>query len=389
MVTVESTVPVLLVILVLALIVPDLLKKLHLPFVTSLILIGAIFGPFGLNYIQFNDIIAFFGFLGSAFLMLMAGLEAKIARLQKLGKKIIILAITNSTIPFLAGLGIARFFGYPWMTSLLLGVIFMSSSVAIIATMIKNSKIANTEIGESIMAATLLEDFASLFLLAIVLQNVAPITQFPLPIYFIILIASIIALKMFLPEFTKYYFQHRLKGQDRYEGQLRFILVILLAVLFYFSGLGVHPIVAAFLVGFLLSDVLTSEKIYQKLHTLSYGLFIPIFFFVIGMDLNLHMLLSFNYGDILMITIVGGLILTKWLSGYIAGRLVNFSKINANLFGIASTTQLTTTLAATYAAASLGILDTALTTSIIVLAIATTILAPILFNTFTQKRTSS
>lgn len=89
MIAAGPTIIALLIILILGLIVPDLFKRLKLPFITSIIIIGAIFGPFGLNYVQSNDIIEFFGFLGSAFLMLMAGLEVKLDQLQKLGSKII------------------------------------------------------------------------------------------------------------------------------------------------------------------------------------------------------------------------------------------------------------------------------------------------------------
>ena len=81
-----------------------------------------------------------------------------------------------------------------------------------------------------------------------------------------------------------------------------------------------------------------------------------------------------------MVSIILGLIVTKFLSGYIGGRLVSFSKKNSVLFGVATVPQLTTTLAVIYAVKSLGLLDNILTTSIIVLAIVTTIAGPALLN---------
>jgi len=149
-------------------------------------------------------------------------------------------------------------------------------------------------------------------------------------------------------------------------------------VLAYFSILGVHPILAAFIIGLTLSQTIRHEKLFTKLHTLGYGLFVPIFFFIVGMEMNLSLLLTFDMGEFLMVLIVVGLISSKLASGYIGGRVVKLSGKDSALFGVTSIMQLTTTLAVTYAAASLGILDSLLVTSVIILSIITTILGPVL-----------
>ena len=130
MATLESTLFVVLLILSFGLIVPELFKKLKIPFVTSLVLIGSILGPYGMNYIQSNEVISFLGFLGMTFLMLMAGLETEIGKIKKLRKKIIIMAAFNGLIPFAVGVFITQLFGYSWLTSIVVGTIFISSSVA-------------------------------------------------------------------------------------------------------------------------------------------------------------------------------------------------------------------------------------------------------------------
>ena len=73
-----------------------------------------------------------------------------------------------------------------------------------------------------------------------------------------------------------------------------------------------------------------------------------------------------------------GLISSKFFSGYVGGRIAKLSWNDSALFGVASIPQLTTTLAVTYAASTIGILDSVLVTSIIMLSIVTTILGPIL-----------
>jgi len=208
--------------------------------------------------------------------------------------------------------------------------------------------------------------------------------------YFAVLIISIFVLKKSLPMITKLFFKHLRRHIDtsrhsEYEDQLHFILAILIGVLVFFSALGVHPLVAAFVVGLLLSDVMTSKILRHKLHTIAYGLFIPIFFFLIGMQLDLKLLFSVDLTNVLMLLLVVGLIVSKMASGYLAGRLVGFSKAASSMFGSVSIAKLTTTLAVTYAAASIGILSSALVSSIVVLTIITTILAPLLLNHFAEK----
>ncbi|MBD3304509.1 hypothetical protein GF343_05155 [Candidatus Woesearchaeota archaeon] len=382
---IDGPVLVLLFILFIGLIIPELAKKFKLPYITVLLLLGAVLGPNAFDYIKPNNIIDFFAFLGAAFLLLMAGMEAKLSQLKNLQKKIYVMAAANGIIPFGIGVAITRYFGYSWMAALLVGIVFLSSSFAIIIPILKSASLFKKQIGQTIASAVILEDILSLLLLAIILQTIAPITEFPLLIYFAILIISVVILKMVLPGFAKYMFR-RWKDHDEEESQLRFVIVLLMAVLFYFSLLGVHPISAAFLVGILLADVVTSDELYNKLHILAYGLFVPVFFFVVGMKMDLTIFAFIDSQEVIVFCLVAGLLLAKFLSGYFAARWDRFSKKNSLIFGVSSTTQLTTTLAVTYAASSLGLLDSTLVTGIVLISVITTVLSPVLLNLLVQKK---
>lgn len=376
----------LLIILALGLIIPELFKKLRIPFVTSLILIGSVLGPHGFDYIQSNEVIEFFGFLGMAFLMFMAGLETDLTKLEKEKFKIFIMAGLNGVIPFFTGLFIARFFGYPWLVSTLMGTIFVSSSVAIVIPSLESAKIINKKIGQLILSSILILDISSLVILSFILQKVSPITELPLLSYFIILIISVIALFLILPRITRYCLKRGLFKKTETERKLRFVIVLLIAVLSYFSALGVHPILAAFIAGLVLSTTaIKSELIYTKIHTLGYGLFVPVFFFIIGMQMNLKVFADFDAKNILMISIVVGLMLAKLISGFLGGKIIKFSNSNSAFFGTASMIQFTTTLAVTYTASSLQILDNILVTSIIMGAVITTIIGPIFLKILAPK----
>jgi Kef-type K+ transport system membrane component KefB len=387
--TADGTLLILLFVLSLGLIIPELFKKSRVPLLTIIILIGAIVGPYGLNYIELNDTIEFFGFLGMSFLMFMAGLETNITKLSKSKYKIISMAFINGTIPFLVGLTITRFFGYSWMASIIVGIVFVSSSVAIIVSSLKENKSISDDVTRLILSAVMICDIVSLVALGFIFQTTSKMTQLPLYLYFALLLVSIFALFRVIPFISKKIIQKKFSQDDEYEGQLRFVIVILIGVIVYFSSLGAHPILAAFLAGISLSGVITHHKsqiLKSKLHTIGYGLFIPIFFFVVGMQINLSLLRNFDVKNILMISLILGLILSKFFSGYIAGRFVNLSKKNSMIFGSISITHLTAALAVTYAAYSIGLLDSILVTSIILMSIITTIIGPVLTSYLSKRK---
>ncbi len=357
---------------------PEFFKRFHIPFVSTLILMGALLGPHGANYITSNETIEFFGFLGFTFLMFMAGLETKISDIRHEARHIAIIATLNGAIPFLTGLGIGLYFGYSMQTSLLLGTLFISSSVAIIVPTLKSLGLFDKKIGKAILSSVIVMDIVGLFAVAFMLQNITPVTSLPLIVYFAVLIASLFFLRAFLPRFAEFFIKRRWFGRKQpYEGELRFIIVVLIAVLIYFELLGVHPILAAFLVGLLLSEVPTHEIIFTKLHTIGYGLFIPVFFFIVGMKMDLSIFGHLSLDNIIPIAVIAGLLISKIGSGYAAARFAKLNHKNALALGTISTAKLATALAVAYAVAPLGIIDDSLLTAIIAIPIVTSILGPV------------
>ncbi|MGK0208750.1 MAG: Kef-type K+ transport system membrane component KefB [Patescibacteria group bacterium] len=379
----------LLTILAITLIIPELLKNYKLPLISVIIISGTILGPHGLNYIQTNATMEFLGFLGMTFVMLMAGLETNLKLLNHSKVKISLLAIANGLIPFIVGFGITRYFGYALLPSLIIGIIAISSSVAIIIPTIATKKNMKPETHQTILASIILTDIASLIFLGIVLQNISPITFIPLPIYFLLLILSLPLIFYIIPKFSKYEMSHQFKNNEGKERRIRFILTIVLGIILYFTLLGVHPILAGFLAGLSLSTIIKKDvthTLYNKIHTLGYGLFIPIFFFIVGMQLDISLFSKFDQTNMVIPVIILGVIIAKTLSGFIGGKLIRFTNKESLIFGVVSTTQLTTTLAVTYTTSSLGIIDSTLTSAIILLAIITTTLAPLFVSLIKLKK---
>jgi Kef-type K+ transport system membrane component KefB len=363
------------IILISGLVFSEFFKRLHLPYVVALVVAGIIIGPSVLGLVELTPPLEFMGSIGIVFLMFMAGLEIRTDILAKARKRLLILVLMNATIPAVVGFAIASFFGYEMLSALVVSTIFVSSSVAIVIPILEMKKLIETEVGAFIIGAVILEDIGSLFLLSLVLQTADPATALPLFIFIPLVIVSVIIFRLILPRIQRWFF--RIRRRVGYEEDVLFLLAITIAVAAYFELLGLHAIVAGFLVGLILSGGIRQEKTRYKLHAITYGLFIPIFLLQIGIETDLTVFFTLGNALALVIAITLGLVLSKTLSGYLAGRLIKLDRKKAFFVGFSTMPQVSTSLAAAFTAYQLGLIDANLQTSIVILSIVTVLLAPI------------
>ncbi len=371
------------IILISGLVFSEFFKRLHLPYVVALVVAGIIIGPSVLGIVALSPPLEFMGSIGIVFLMFMAGLEVRTDLLAKARKKLLAIVAINATIPALVGFTIVFFFGYEPLTALAISTIFISSSVAIVVPILEEKGFIETEMGAFIIGAVILEDIGSLFMLSFVLQTAEPTAALPLFIFIPLVIVSVIILKLLLPRMQKWFFG--IRKRLGYEEDVLFLFAVTVAVAAYFEILGLHAIVAGFLVGLILSGGIRQEKTVNKLHAITYGLFIPIFLLQVGIETDLTVFLQLDAVLALVIAITAGLILSKALSGYLAGRLIKLEPKKALFVGFATTPQVSTSLAAAFTAFQLGIIDANLQTSIVILSITTVLLAPLVLSRLASK----
>ena len=133
-----------------------------------------------------------------------------------------------------------------------------------------------------IVTATIFEDVGSLLLLSILLQSSSPVTALPLPLFYVLLSIFLLFMYWFIPRLQKYLTRYvRKETGPSFQYELRVVFTLLIGVVIVFELLGLHPIIAGFFAGLVLSSSIRTETLKEKLRTLSYGLFIPIFFIVI------------------------------------------------------------------------------------------------------------
>ncbi|WP_456418833.1 cation:proton antiporter [Methanocaldococcus infernus] len=353
-------------------IVPNLLKKFRIPSITSLILAGIIIGPYGLNILQVDETLKAFGKFGAIMLMFLAGLEVDNETLKNEFKNSLILTFFSITIPGIGGYIVGKFLGLDFLGSLLLTVIFASHSVAIVYSLLDELNLTKSRLGTLILSSTVTTDLLTLLLLSVVikLKLGGEIGSFVFLTFFYIII-----LLLLIPLVSKYI----LKLFEKLHAQrIHFVLFILFISILAGELLGLHPIVGSFISGLAISEALTKEEhdklLNKNLNAIGYGFFIPIFFLKLGMEVNIRAI-NFNYFEIIFIIIVSSIIL-KFLSGYIALKLLKYDKRECIVGAMLTIPKISASLVAAYIGLNLNIINESIFISIIALSVISSTLIP-------------
>lgn len=365
------------VVLLAALLFPLLLRGYHVPWVVALIIAGIVLGPSGIDVLPEGPVLEFFGQIGVVFLMFMAGLETGISRMKRTGRESVTIAAVNGMVPFLVGVAITVYFGYDLLQAFIVGIVFVSSSVAVVLPTLERQQLIDTRVGTTVIGSTMIQDISSLLLLGAVVHYATPETAMAFPVFVLLLIASLAGFRWLLPK-LQWLLEHR--ENSGFEVELRMILVTLLGVVVFYELIGLHEIVSGFLAGLFLSDIINEEETRNKIHAIGYGLFIPIFFIDAGAEADIALLFEEGMAMLLAATIVTGTVAAKYVSGYTAGRIQGFDRAESSIIGSTSVPQLSTAIAVAYLGMETGLLDPQLVTAVIALSVVTTLTGPTLID---------
>lgn len=403
-----------LVVMSLLALVPQLVRRYHIPGIVAMMLVGIVIGPNGLDLIrllgglmgrgypidQLYTILDAMGLLGLVFLMALAGMEVDLGILSSEKKAVGWLSLLTFAIPALAGYYVYDYFRpHDVIGKLLYASLFASHSVGIVFPVIRELKVVQTRFGVAVLASTVITDLASLILLAVCVQMKRHtlhtriggsisifdhINMEGLGIFFFVLFLLSIAIYIILavwlvPLIGNRIFRRLHPGDD---ARLTFFLVAVLMVVFLGELIGVNIIVGAFVAGMaLIRCRALHEKervLHHKLEGLGYGLLIPILFLTLGMKTDLRILFSaWENAAVVLLTVIG-LISSKVLSGWLALRLSGFSNAKGLCAGLMTIPQLSATLAAAAVGLELQIIEPSFFNAIVCLSIVTTLPVPTL-----------
>lgn len=265
---------------------PSLLDLLHLPFIEG-------------EYL--GETIKELGELGVLLLMFIAGLELHLNELTRNTKVSALAGIMGVLAPVLLGTATGLLFGFEIESALFLGLTLGATSVSISAQTLMELKVLRTRVGLGLLGAAVFDDVMIILLLSIFLAVIAGGTSAAgilwILVKMIIFLAASTAFGLYvLPKLVRV--TRRLPIS---QGVLSLAMVVLL-----FYGVaaevvgGMAAITGSFLAGLMFARCEEKERLEAGVSALAYGLFVPIFFVSIGLEVNVRDL----GGEVLLLTAV-------------------------------------------------------------------------------------
>lgn len=373
-----------------------LTRRFQMPQVVGALLAGLILGPAVLNFLQTSDFISDLAEVGVIVLMFSAGLETDIKGMKKCGKASFVIALLGVLVPLAGGFLVAYFFngkiiesdatGTLFMQNIFIGVILTATSVSITVETLKELGKLNVPAGNAILGAAIIDDILGIIALTIVTSLADPSGDTNVGMVLFKIVAFFI-----LAAAVGYVFYRIYKTwTERAEKNLRrfvmaaFVFCLLLSYVAeeYF---GVADITGAYLAGVVISQTQRSDYIEARFGTLSYILLSPVFFASIGINVVLpEMTTPIVLFSVILVAVA---ILAKIIGCGLGAKLFRYSNRECLQIGAGMISRGEVALIVANKGAEVGLMPSNLMGPIIIMVIATTIVAPIFLKlTFKEKK---
>lgn len=276
-------------------------RRLGQPAVLGELVVGIFLGPSLLNLVgwsvfpdqHLSETIQQWADLGVLLLMFSAGLEVNLDDLRRVGRVSAYGGLLGVVASILFIGIVCLLAGYPFEAALFVGTALAATSVSISAQTMLELGVLRSKEGIAMLGAAVTDDIVSLLLLSILL-GLSTAGGGLLPILGVILrlvLFGVVAMGIgwiVLPPLA-----NRVAQLHISQGSLAFAIVC--ALLFGWAAEtlgGMAAITGAFMAGLCLRrvDAEVREQIEEGLHSLNYGLLIPVFFVSIGLTMNLRQL---------------------------------------------------------------------------------------------------
>ena len=267
----------------------------RMPVVVIEIILGILIGPHVFDLAGPEGMVGTLGELGLAFLLFMVGLEIDF---NKIRGRPLSLALGNWFLTFLLAMVcmfIFNFIGLIQSPVVLAAVALSTTAFGVLAPILRDQGILDTDFGKYIMATAAVGEFAPLMITSLLLipsRDTFLHTLFVVTFIIIALIVANIALQMRSSPLIE-----KLAYTMQSSGQLPVRICILLQVLLVTlaAKFGLNIVLGAFTAGMVVGLTIKGnegELLRHKLDAIGYGFLIPIFFIVAGMRFEVSALWS-------------------------------------------------------------------------------------------------
>ncbi|KKD22859.1 MULTISPECIES: monovalent cation:proton antiporter family protein [Staphylococcus] len=380
----------LVVVVMAAFLTPILINRLRitfLPVVVAEILMGILIGHSFLNIVERDAMLNILSTLGFIFLMFLSGLEIDFKAFKKdkgaledndKSKEPGHLQLALTVFLFIMVISIVFAYAFKWfglIDDVLLMIIIISTiSLGVVVPTLKEMNIMRTTIGQFILLVAVLADLVTMILLTAYgtlhasggtsLWLIGSLVVFALVFYFL---GGLFKKAQFL--------QKLMDGTTQIGIRAVFALIIMLVALA--EGVGAENILGAFLAGVIVSLLGPDEDMVEKLDSFGYGFFIPIFFIMVGVDLNIPMLIKEPSLLLIIPFLILAFLISKLIPVFYIRRWFDMKTTISSAFLLTSTLSLV--IASAKIAEKLGTISSEISGILILSAVITCVFVPIIF----------
>ena len=345
--------------------------------------------------------------LGMFFLMLLAGILMEPLEFARTSKSAIFVAVGGMIVPVGAGvvLGLAVLPDSPikLVQSLFLGVALAITAVPVTVRIFMDLDAIDSKVGKTVVAAALWDDLLSLFLLALLLAAISNIyTGSDESGSILILIGKVslffavtipVGLYVF-PILGKYF-----KYLHFPEVDFSMLLIAALAYAVFAEMMELHFILGAFMAGMFFHpkvvDIEVYERVEKQMSGITHGFLAPIFFVSVGLHLDFSAI-SQVPGFVAALILIA--ITSKLIGSGLPAYWLGYSKREAAIVGVGMSGRGAVELIVAGVALEAGlflqpspvpIIVDSLFSAIVIMALVTTVLTPILLRYLMPEKSSS
>jgi Kef-type K+ transport system membrane component KefB/nucleotide-binding universal stress UspA family protein len=324
--------------------------------------------------------------LGILLLLLLTGMETDLSVIRRSRRTAFSVSIAGIAVPFACGLAVGEWLPDSilpdphrrFITSLFLGTALSISSVKIVALVVRELGFLRRTVGQVIVASAIMDDTIGWIIMSVTFGlalhggiDAMSVTRSVLGTALFLILSFTVGRRIvfFLIRWAN----------DRFVSELPAITMIIVVtgvMALITDAIGVHTVLGAFIAGILVgqSPILT-RHIDEQLRGLIVALFMPVFFGIAGLSANLRALSS---PSLLLLTVEMIIIASigKFGGAVLGGRIGGLSLAESLAVGSGMNARGSTEVIIASFGLSMGALSQDLFTSIVTMAVVTTMAMP-------------
>lgn len=366
-----------------ALLIPILMARFKItgvPTAVAEIVMGILIGKSCLNIVQVTPDLTELSTLGVIVLMFLSGMEIDfdLFRPGSGGQhrwtpvKLAALAFSGTVITAVILGWLLRIMGL-FDNIFLAAILFSTIALGVVIATLKEKEILSRPMGQTILLTAVLGEVVPMFALT-VYASVNGENGSRIWLIVLLFLAAIFLLRRFKQPYL--WFTKVTKATTQLDIRLAFFLIFTLVIIA--ETVGAENILGAFLAGMVMKLLEPSEATKDKLTSIGYGFFIPIFFIMTGVRLDLRTLIT-NRSALMLIPVLVLCFIVAKAFIFPVYRL-RFGRRNAFAGSFLAVTTITLVLPSLQVARNLHTITSTQSDAFVLAAVIVCVLAPIVFN---------